>query len=341
MRILVLGEREVRELLPPDEAVEVMAGALRALAEGSAVLPLRSVLAAPGDRGVLCVMPSFLTHPPSIGLKAFTLFPHAPGSDSPTHPGAVLLFDGESGAALAVLEASSITEIRTAAVSALATRLLARSDAHRLGILGAGTQAAAHLAAIPLVRSISEVRIWDRRPERSAALVQEATARGLGAGAIRAVPTVEDAVREADIICTTTGAPTPILHGASVRPGTHINAVGAAVPGRRELDSVLVARSRLYVDRRTSAEAEADDYRIPLQEGSITSSHIRGELGELLLGRVEGRTQPDEVTLFKSVGIAVEDLAAARYIFTRAVAAGRGTWVDFTADGPSGGSPRA
>jgi alanine dehydrogenase len=341
VQILVLGEREVRELFPYGEAVEVMADALRALSEGSAVLPLRSMLSAPGDRGLLCLMPSFLAAPPSIGLKAFTHFPHAPGTDSPSHPGAVLLFDGETGSALALLEASSITEIRTAAVSALATRLLARPDSHRLAILGAGTQAAAHLAAIPLVRPISEIRIWDRRPERSAQLAARATAAGTGAGTIRSVPTIADAVREADIICTTTGATEPILLGASVRPGTHINAVGAAIPGHRELDAAVVARSRLYVDRRASIEAEADDYRIPLQEGRIPSGHIRGELGELLLGQVEGRTTPDDVTLFKSVGIAVEDLAAARHIVTRAVAGGRGTWVEFTADGASNGPTRS
>jgi alanine dehydrogenase len=338
MQILVLGEQDVRELLPFAECIEVMSDALRALAGGDAVLPLRSLLMAPGDPGVLCVMPALVGHPRSIGLKAFTIFPPKVGIPTPSHPGAMLLFDGGTGAVLAVLEASAITEIRTAAVSAVATRALARPDAHRLAILGAGTQAAAHATSMRLARPVSEILIWDRTPARSARLAERLQASEMASISVRAVPSVELAVREADIICTTTSATLPILRSEWVRPGTHINAIGAAIPGRRELESALVARSRLYVDRRDSTEAEADEYRIPLLEGVFSPDHILGELGELLLGRVAGRTNPDEVTVFKSVGIAVEDVAAARHIFGKAIAQGRGTKVEFATE-PAGTGP--
>jgi ornithine cyclodeaminase len=237
------------------------------------------------------------------------------------------LFDAEHGRLLAILDATTVTAIRTAAVSAVATRILAREDAEDLAILGAGTQGVMHLHAMTVVRPIRRVRVWSRTTEHARALAQLARERFDLHAEVASTPT--HAAERSTIVCTTTASPTPILEGASLVPGAHVNAVGACIPTTRELDTELVRRARLYVDRRESALAEPGDILIPLREGAITTDHIIAEIGDLLLesGKRLGRRSEDEITLFKSLGLAVEDLAAAHHVYQKASANGVGNWI--------------
>jgi ornithine cyclodeaminase len=326
MQILIVNQDEVRRLLPMAECLEVMARTLSALARGEALLPLRQVLMLPGGQGAFGAMPAHLSSPPAVGIKVITVFPGNHGTDYDSHQGAVLLFETERGRLLAVMDASSITAIRTAAVSGVATRALARADAHTLALLGSGVQAATHLEAIALVRPLRRVRVWSRDPAHVARFVE--TARARHAFAIEAAPTAREAVAEADVVCTVTASREPVLEGAWLRAGAHVNAVGASLRTARELDSAAVARARVFVDRRESAANEAGDLLIPRAEGAIGDDHVQGELGEVLLGRVEGRRTDSEITVFKSLGLAVEDVASAHHIHARAQAAGVGTWVE-------------
>lgn len=317
--VLVLSHADVHRLLPMPACIEVMADVLRATARGGAVLPLRSSVWMPDRRGMVGLMPGFLDAPASLGLKVVSIFPGNHGTAHDSHQGVVLLFDTQHGAPLAILDASSITAIRTAAVSGVATRALANPGAGDLAILGAGVQAATHLAAMRAVRTIRRVRVWSRNRAHAEAF---AAAHGVEAAA-----TARDAVAGADLICTTTAAREPILEGAWLAAGAHVNAVGACFATARELDTAAVARARLIVDRRESALAESGDFLLARAEGAITDDHIVGELGELLLGTRTGRRTADEVTVFDSLGIAVEDLAAAHHVYAQAIAQGAGVRV--------------
>jgi ornithine cyclodeaminase/alanine dehydrogenase-like protein (mu-crystallin family) len=322
MPVRILTQAEVTSLLPMAGCVEVMAEALRTLAEGGALLPLRTVLRLPGDRGFFGVMPGHLERPAALGLKAIGVFPGNEGGPLDSHQGVVMLFDPETGAPAAIMDASSITAIRTAAVSGVATRALARPDAGDLAILGSGVQARSHLEAMAAVRPLRRVRVWSRSAANGAAFAEWA-ARRFGPS-VELASSARDAVAGADLVCTTTGSRQPVLEGSWLAEGVHINAVGSSLATARELDSAAVARSRLYVDRRESAEHEAGDYLIPLREGAITAAHIVAELGEVLVGARPGRMEPGDLTLFKSLGLAIEDLAAARYVLDRAEAGGIG-----------------
>jgi ornithine cyclodeaminase/alanine dehydrogenase-like protein (mu-crystallin family) len=320
MNVLVISYADVQRLLPMPACIDVMAEALRTTSRGDAVLPLRSVVWMPDRKGALGLMPGFLAAPASLGLKVVTVFPGNHGTRYDSHQGVVMLFDIQHGSPIAIVDGSSITAIRTAAVSGVATRALARDDAGDLAILGAGVQATTHLAAMRAVRPLRRVRVWSR----SRATAQRFADANPG---VEVMDTAQAAVVGADMICTTTGAREPILEGAWVRPGAHINAVGACFPTWRELDSAAVVRSRLIVDRRESTLNESGDFLFPKAEGLIGDDHIVGELGELLLERFAGRRSTDEVTLFKSLGIAIEDLAAAHYIYEQAIATGTGVSV--------------
>ncbi|MCZ6727404.1 MAG: ornithine cyclodeaminase family protein [Acidobacteria bacterium] len=330
MKVLAIGQDEVRRLLPMGECIEVMAEALAALGSGDGLNPLRSLLFLPDRTGLLGMMPSYLGTPAAIGIKVVTVFPGNHGTPFDSHQGAVLLFEVDHGSLLAVVEASEITAIRTAAVSGLATRLLAREEASSLALLGSGVQARTHLEAMLAVRPVSEVRVWSRSREHAEAFAATAAARhGIG---VTAVASAQEAVSPADLVCTTTAAAEPILAGEWLAAGTHVNAVGSSIPTARELDSAAVVRSRLFVDRRESTLNEAGDFLFPQAEGAIDENHIQAEIGELLLGQHSGRSSPDEITLFKSLGLAVEDLAAAHYVYRQALATGAGTPVPFTVD---------
>jgi alanine dehydrogenase len=308
------------------ECIGVMEKTLGELARGEATLPLRSILWLPERVGALGLMPAALLKSGVLGVKAITFFHGNEGTELDTHQGAVLLFEAERGRLLAVIDATSITAIRTAAVSGVATNLLAREDAGDLALVGSGVQARTHLEAMLAVRPIRRVRVASKdfgRAQRFAD--RESKRQGI---AIEPMRTIESAVRGADIVCTATSARDPVVEGDWLAPGAHVNAVGSSVPFARELDTAAVVRSRLFVDRRESAQNEAGDFLIPKKEGAINDDHIAGEIGEVVIGKVAGRRSGDELTLFKSLGLAVEDVASAAHIFEKAKASGQGQWID-------------
>jgi ornithine cyclodeaminase len=322
MPVRILSQSEVVALLPMRECIDLMDATLRTLARGDAQLPLRTVLRLP-DGGLFGVMPARLGAPASLGLKAIGVFPRNEGTRFDSHQGLVILFDPENGSPIAVLDASSITALRTAAVSGVATRALANPGGGGvLALLGSGVQARTHLEAMLCVRPVERVRVYSPNPERLAAFL--AWARAAVPVPVEPAADPQAAVRGADLICTVTASAQPVVEGSWLSDGTHINAVGSSIPTARELDSAAIARSRLFADRLESARNEAGDYLIPLREGSITESHLLGELGDVLLGRIEGRRSAGEITLFKSLGIAVEDLAAAHYVLQKARSANIG-----------------
>jgi ornithine cyclodeaminase/alanine dehydrogenase-like protein (mu-crystallin family) len=314
--VVVVPQSEVPRLLPMEACTDLMADVFRGLSRGEAVQPLRSFHEQPGGAGRLALMPGFTTSPPAFGVKLITVFPGNVGTANDPIQGAVVLFDAETGAVTAVIDATALTAIRTAAASGAATRVLAREDAGDLAILGCGTQARTHLEAMLTVRSIRRVRVWSRSMGHARTFTETATARH--AIAAEAMEDVRSAVAGADLICTTTASPVPILRGEWIASGAHINAVGAHTAATRELDTAAVARASLYVDSRASALAEAGDLLLAFKEGVIGTDHILGEMGEVLLERVRGRASDQEVTLFKSLGLAIQDVAAAQYIYERA-----------------------
>ena len=323
MPVLILSRSDIAQLLPMRECIDVMADALSALTRGDAILPLRQVLRLPDGKSAFAVMPAYLGQPKAVGAKVITVFPDNHGTSFDSHQGAVLLFEAEHGSLAAVMDASSITAIRTAAVSGLATRLLARDDATELAILGTGVQARTHLQAVLAVRRVHRVRVWSRSRKAVHAFADGESRRQ--DVQVEPASSARAAVEGADIVCTVTASREPVLAGEWLGNGAHVNAVGASLPFARELDSAAIARSRLYVDRRESALNEAGDFLIPRREGAVGDDHIVGELGEVLLGRVPGRRTGEEVTVFKSLGLAVEDVAAAAYVYERATMEKRGT----------------
>jgi alanine dehydrogenase len=326
MKILILNQNEISQLLTMQECMEVMHKAFMALAAGQALLPLRQIVWLPGGESVLAVMPSYSGHIQSMGAKVISVFPRNLGTEFDSHQGVVLLFEMQNGCLRAVMDASEITAIRTAAVSGVATRALSRQDAGDLAILGSGVQARTHLEAMLLARNIQRVRVWSRNfanAQRFASRQSERHNR-----MIEAVEHAQDAVLDADIICTVTSSRTPVLQGDWVKPGAHINAVGTFGASSREIDTTTVVRAKLFTDRRESAVNEAGDFLIPIQEGKITSDSISGELGDVLTGSVAGRATNEEITLFKSLGLAIEDLASAHYLYEKASEKGIGIFVE-------------
>lgn len=309
-----------------DECMDDMADALATVARGAAILPLRHLMRIPQKAGIFGMMPAYMETPDALGVKIITVFNGNHGTEYDSHQGVVLLFEPDHGSIVAVIDASSVTAIRTAAVSGVATRLLARDDARDLCILGSGVQARTHLAAMLVARPLSRVRVWGRNADSARAFARvESERHGI---TVEPIESARLAVKDADIICTTTSAREPILQGEWLSPGAHVNAVGSSTPTARELDSAAVARAKLYVDRRESTINEAGDFLVPKEEGIIDDSHIRAELGDLLIGTHEGRTSHEDITLFKSLGLAVEDVAAAHRIYTRAVERGIGMSIE-------------
>lgn len=327
MNVVIINQQEVTELLPMRECITAMENVFRSLVAGECMLPLRQIMWLEERIGALGMMPSYCKTTGTIGVKAVTFFPGNEGTEHDTHQGAVLLYESKRGRLISMVDATAITAIRTAAVSGVATKLLAREDVKTLALIGSGVQARVHLDAMMVSRPISSVRVCSKSLERAEAFVNAVAPR---AGiAITAIESVQEAVDGADIVCTVTSSPDPILKGAWLTPGTHVNAVGSSVPFVRELDGEAVQRSKLFVDRRESAINEAGDFVIAKRDGLITDDHILGEIGEVLTGAVPGRTAPDDITLFKSVGLAVEDLAAARHVYDKACKNGVGIRVSF------------
>ncbi len=330
MKVLMLGHSEVEKFLPMSHCIDLMEETLQAVSAGEAVQPLRTRMPLPGGKGIIGLMPGYLGNIPAAGVKVISVFLGNTGTRFESHQGPVLLYEPEHGQLLALADAATITAIRTAAVSGAATRHLARQGPVDLAILGSGTQALLHVAAVRAVRDVSRLRIWSRNQEHARRFVElVGEQHGLP---VEVMPDVEQAVAGADVVCTTTSAREPILEGAWLSPGTHVNAVGASAQGFRELDGQAVARSRLFVDLRESAANEADEIRVPMAAGEIGSGHIQGELGELFAGKVAGRRSDEEITLFKSLGLAVEDVAAVHAVYSRAKAAGGGIEVEFSGE---------
>jgi len=329
MKVLIVSHEEVRQHLSMADCMTAMENALKLLGSGDALNPLRNVVWLPDRSGLMAMMPAGLSEPAVMGLKAISVFPGNSVTAYDSHQGAIMLFETRNGRLLALIDATEVTAIRTAAVSGVATRLLAREDAGDLAILGAGTQARKHLEAMLEARAVRRVRVWSRNRESAEAFAKSASARYRLT--VETMASGREAVSGADIICTTTSSAEPILEGDWVAPGAHINAVGACTPSARELDSAAVVKSKLYVDRRESTINEAGDFMIPQKEGLLSAGHILGEIGELLLGKAKGRSSAEDITLFKSLGLAVEDVAAAHLIYSKASASGTGTRVELNA----------
>ena len=327
MKILILDSTQIRELLPMRDCIELMADALTALARDEIFQPLRTIIRPPQARGLLGLMSAYRTgEQGAFGLKAITVFPENPAQGKDAHQGAVMLFSRETGELLALMNASEITAIRTAAVSAVATRLLAREDAETLAIIGAGVQARTHLTALALVRSIKDARVAARNFEHAVELVQEMQPRF--PFPIKAVRTNEEAVRDADLIVTATSSLEPVISKDWIAAGAHINAIGTHSPNSREIDSGTMGAARIFVDRRESALNESGDYLLSAREGVVTPDSIIAEIGELLIGSKSGRTSSTEITLFKSLGLAIEDVACADYLYKKASSGNAGTWIN-------------
>lgn len=329
MDLLVINAAEVRRLLPMAACMEAMEDALKQLGRGEAQNPLRSVNWLPEKRGILLAMPALTEE--AMAIKVITVMPGNHGTPYDSHMGAVILFDAQYGRPLALMDATEITAIRTAAVSGVATRLLAREDAGDLAILGTGVQGRSHLQSMLKARPLRRVRVWSRSAAHRADYVRWADT-DLDVE-VEAVDSAQAAVQGADLICTATATTEPVLQGAWLSPGAHINAVGSSTPTTRELDSAAMALVSHFVDRRESTLDESGDYLIPLQEGAIDEGHIRAELGEVLLGQAPGRSDDEEITLFNSLGLAVEDLASAQVIWREAQRQGLGTAVPFGESG--------
>jgi ornithine cyclodeaminase len=318
MSVLVLSERDVYRLLPVADCIEPMRKVLAALAREELYNPLRSVIRPPQAGTVMGLMPAHRSVPaPVYSLKTVCIAPGNAVRGLDSHQGFVALFDGETGQTRALVNAGAITAVRTAAVSAVATELLARPGSTTLAILGSGTQGRSHLEAMRAVLPFERIRVWSRTPGNASKL-----------GGVEEAESAEEAVRGADVVVTATAAPEPIVRREWLAEGAHVNAVGSSIPTTRELDTATMADAALFVDRRESTLNEAGDYLFPAREGVIGPDHIRAEIGELLIGAADGRRSPAELTVFKSLGLGVEDLEAAETVLARAEAEGAGVEVD-------------
>jgi ornithine cyclodeaminase len=326
MRALILSNDEVRQALKPADCVQAMADVLVARAKNQAYMPLRSIAGAPGAPGFIGLMPAYSGVSGAYALKAICLMPSNPQRGLDTHQGTVTLFHPETGVPTAVLNASAVTEIRTAAVTAVATNTLARHDAKVLAIIGAGVQARSHLEALALVRDFEEVRVYAPTAGHVHKLIDE---RPPGTPEPLAAASGREAIEGADVIVTATSSKEPVLNSDWLGPGAHVNAVGASMPAAREIDVATVAAAALFCDSRESLENEAGEFILAVEQGAIDpTTHVRGELGEVLASQRPGRIDDRELTLFRSLGIGVEDLAAAELAVATARRLGIGTEVE-------------
>jgi len=322
---VVLTPGEVRELLPMDECMDAVEAALRSLSGGRALNPLRQLIRLPNEGGILGMMPGYLEAPEAVGFKAIAVLAGNHGTKYDSHQGVVLLFDPQIGVPSAIMDASEVTAIRTAAASGVATRLLAREDADTLAILGSGVQARTHLEAMLIARPLKHVRIFSLERANCERFVRRM--QGSTSAKIDVADSARDAVEGASIVCTVTSSKTPVVEGAWLSPGAHINAVGACFPTTRELDTAAVAASRMFGDRRESILNESGDFLLAKQEGAIGDDAILGEIGEVASGSIVGRASDADITLYNSLGVAVEDLAAATLVLKNARERGIGARV--------------
>lgn len=309
--MIVLSDRDIAALLPMADAIEVVEKAMAAVSAGKANLPLRSIMEV-GGKNRMGMMPGAMSEPACYGIKLVSLFPDNPAAGHSSHQGAMVLFEAEHGSAVAMMNAGLLTALRTAAASAVATRALARKDASVLAIVGTGEQAEHHIDAMLCVREVAELRVAGRRAERAEALAAHARAKYPHVR-ISSGTDVRAAVEAADIVCTTTSAVEPILFGAWIAPGTHLNVVGSSIPSMREIDEDMVARAEIFVDYRPSAFAQAGEIIGALESGRIVKEHVLAEIGEVVSGARPGRANATAITLYRSLGIAAQDIACAHH----------------------------
>lgn len=314
----ILGHDAIGAALPLAECIDLMRDTMMSVSRGEAVLPLRMVMPLPEGTGAFALMPGCMTGPAALGAKLLCLMPGNAARGLSSHTGVVLLFNTGTGQLEALLDAAAITALRTPAATAAASRVLARPDAGDLALLGTGEQAFAHLRALALVHPLARVRLWGRDPLKAEAFA--ARARSLVAAPVSVCGSVEAAVDGADLICTATASPDPILEGRWIAPGAHVNLVGASVQSAAELDIEGVRRARYFVDYRPSALAQAGELARAVAAGQVGWDHIAAEIGEVHMGGHPGRTHRDEITLYKSLGIAAQDLAAATAVLAAATA---------------------
>jgi alanine dehydrogenase len=314
---LLLSEADVRSVLGMPDLIDAMQSVLAEFSSGATQQPLRTVLQIGQAKSFFGIMPGYVPTLDAMGTKLVTVYESNLARSLPSHLATIALLDPATGALRAIVDGRYITEARTAAVSAVSTRLLARPDAGVLGLIGSGVQAQSHLEALAQVRTLREVRVWSPDETRRRSFVEAVEPHA--PCTVVAAPSARDAVDGADLVALVSSARQPVVSSEWIRPGAHICAVGACRPDQREMDTALVRAARVFVDSRTGAFAEAGDILLPIAEGAITRDHVAGELGEVAAGRITGRTSADEITVFKSLGMAVEDVAAAQLVFGRAV----------------------
>jgi alanine dehydrogenase len=319
---VLLSEQDVRIVLSMRDLIDAMEGALVRFSSREVAQPLRTVIEVGLQRAFVGVMPAFIPDPAALGTKVVSVFGSNTAVGLPTHLATIVLLDPMTGELLSIMDGRFITEARTAAVSAVSAKHLARPDASKLAIIGSGVQARSHLEAIALVRELRDVRVWSRSEENRAAFAREMRPRV--DAPVRATASAQEAVDGADLIVLATASREPVVRSEWIAEGAHVCAVGACRPDQREMDTELVRRGRVFVDSRTGALAEAGDIVIPLKAGAFDETHLAGELGEVAMGSVAGRTSSDDVTIFKSLGMAVEDVAAAHLAYVKAAERGLG-----------------
>jgi ornithine cyclodeaminase/alanine dehydrogenase-like protein (mu-crystallin family) len=326
LSIRMVSGAQVRELLSWDMCIDAISAAMMETSNRNVSLPLRHGLPIPNGNGTLGLMYGYLGTPESFGVKLVSLFPGNAAHGLSTHMGLVVLYEPATGRPVSIMDASAITAIRTAAASAVATRQLAQEDSTELALLGTGEQAEAHLQAMLRVRDFRSVRVWGRNHKRVDEFIERH--RATRSIVFESAESAEAAVDHADVICTVTSAPEPILLGRWVKPGTHVNLVGSSFPDRSEVDTDLLLKARFFVDYRESALAQAGEFLRAKKEGAITDAYLCGEIGSVISGNVRGRRSNDEITIYKSLGIFSQDLAAAMSVWRQAELLNVGTTIE-------------
>ncbi len=324
LRILTAGD--VRSILTMDSAIELMREAMALVGRGETVQPLRSALWLPDKRGLLGLMPGYIARPERLGVKAISVFPSNFAKGLPSHQGVVMLFNAETGALDAIIDAREITAIRTAAATAVATDVLARRDVKTLTFFGYGEQAETHFEALRRVRKFEHLSIWGRDATKASAFAAAHTSVALS---VEAVASAEEAVSQADVICTLTAAIDPVLFGRWLKPGMHVNAVGSGTAREAELDIEAVKRARMFADNKEGVLGQCGEFLRAKAAGAVDDAHVVGSVGDVIIGKIPGRSSAQEITLFKSLGMAVEDVVSAEFILAEAARRGIGQSIDW------------
>jgi ornithine cyclodeaminase/alanine dehydrogenase-like protein (mu-crystallin family) len=322
-RFRLLTEDHVKSLVSMSELIEAMEAAVARFSAREVLQPVRTVLSVGPTKAFFGLMPAYIEEPARLGAKLVTVFNENHTRGLPSHLATIVLLDPETGALVALMDGRYITESRTAAVSAVSARHLARPNAATLAIIGSGVQARSHLEAYAHVRNVRDVRVWSPNARSRERFVEEMAPHT--SARLHNSNSAQQAVEGADLIVLATSSPTPVIEDGWVAPGTHVVSVGACRPDQREMPPELLQRARLFVDSRAAALVESGDVVMGIKERRFGERHIAGEIGDVVLGRVEGRSSDDQVTVFKSLGMAVEDVVSADVVFRKAVETGAGT----------------